>query len=487
MQRRPSNDPAAAADPGIGRAAQRERPGSVSASASAVTGIAWPAVPATGRAATIRAVLSQLDQTQWWSAEKIRRAQDRQLGLLLAHAHRTVPFYRKRLVRAGLAPGGTVSVADWPRIPLLTRADIQEAGEALLTRDLPAGHGRVHDIFTSGSTGRPIRALRTELWAWFWRALTIRDHLWHRRDFGGKLAVIRHSGKNEDPYPDGTASPNWSSAYRGLFATGPAVGLNVHCTVEQQVDWLRRQDPDYLLTHPTIARRLAEHCLAHGIRLPRLRQLLTYGEVATPMVRAASRAAWGAPAIDMYSTREVGYLAFQCPEHEHYHVQAEATLVEVLDERGRPCAPGQVGRVVATPLHNFAMPLIRYDIGDQAEVGGPCPCGRGLPVLRRILGRTQNMFVLPSGERLWPMLSSDNVGTLLAIAPIRQYQFVQKSPELIVLRLAVARDLSPLEEDALRRWVREKFGHPFRVAFEYHAEIPLTAAGKFQDFVCEVA
>jgi hypothetical protein len=85
------------------------------------------------------------------------------------------------------------------------------------------------------------------------------------------------------------------------------------------------------------------------------------------------------------------------------------------------------------------------------------------------------------------MLSSGDVGALLAIAPIRQYQFVQKSPELIVLRLAVARDLSPLEEDALRRWVQEKFGHPFRVAIECHDEIPLTAAGKFHDFICEVA
>ena len=107
------------------------------------------------------------------------------------------------------------------------------------------------------------------------------------------------------------------------------------------------------------------------------------------------------------------------------------------------------------------MPLIRYDVGDYAEVGEPCPCGRGLPVLRRILGRRRNMLVMPSGEQRWPFLtSSENIRTLVATAPIRQYQFVQKSAELIELRLAVERDLTPAEENGLRRWVREKFGHP---------------------------
>src|SRR3546814_13116510 len=84
------------------------------------------------------------------------------------------------------------------------------------------------------------------------------------------------------------------------------------------------------------------------------------------------------------------YLALQCPEHEHYHVQSEAVLLEVLDEEDRPCRPGEVGRVVVTPLTNFAMPMIRYAVGGLAAVGAPCPCGRGLPVLTRILGRARD-------------------------------------------------------------------------------------------------
>ena len=250
---------------------------------------------------------------------------------------------------------------------------------------------------------------------------------------------------------------------------------------------MQRQDPDYLLTHPTIVDRLARYSIEHDIRLPNLRQVETIAEILRPATREACHKAWGVSVVDMYTTREIGYIALQCPDHETYHVQSEDVFVEVLDENGYPCAPGECGRVVVTPLHNFAMPFIRYEIGDYAEVGEPCECGRGLQVLRHILGRKQNMLVLPSGEERWPLLSSGNISELLAIAPIKQFQFVQKSADAIELRLSTARDLVAHEEDTLRRWIHDKFGYPFDVSLEYFDEIPRTAAGKFIDFVSEIS
>lgn len=452
---------------------------------SSIAEVVWPAVPER-RASAVLAVLFQLEQTQWWSPEALQERQFDQLRLLLAHAQRTIPFYRARLNQAGVEPDGCLDPSVWSRIPLLGRADIQAAGDALLSDSLPSGHGSTGDIFTSGSTGKPIRAVRTQLWELFWSAFTLRDHLWHRRDLRGKLATIRESGQGKAPYPDGIVTSNWGRSSSPVFQTGLSVSLNITCTVEQQIDWLQRQAPDYLLTHPSIAHRLAEHCIAEDIRLPTLRQVETISEILRPATRTICRDAWGVPVVDMYSAREAGYIALQCPEHQHYHIQAEGILVEVLDDDGKPCAPGQIGRVVVTPLHNFAMPLIRYDIGDYAELGEPCPCGRGLPVLRRILGRQQNMLVMPSGEERWPLLSSSDLRALLLLAPIKQYQFVQKRREVIELRLAVDRELASKEEDELRRWVRDKFGFPFEVVLTYHNEIPRTAEGKFQDFVSEV-
>jgi phenylacetate-CoA ligase len=454
---------------------------------SAIDGIVWPGVPAANGAALL-AVLFQLEQTQWWTPERILARQRDQLRQLVAHARAQVPFYRERLQAIGDLTGDWVPA--WQRVPLLRRKDIQDADadQTMIVEALPPGHGELREIYTSGSTGKPIRSVRSELWELIWSAFTIRDHLWHRRDLTRKLAAIRESAKGVALYPDGAVAPSWGYASATIVRTGPMVALNVATTVEQQAEWLQRHDPDYLLTHPSIAHRLAEYCLAHGVRPKRLKQVMTIAENLRTEVRSACRAAWNAPVIDVYSAREAGYIALQCPDHEHYHVQSEGVFVEVVGEDGAWCAPGQVGRVLVTPLHNLAMPLIRYDIGDPAELGEPCGCGRGLPVIRRILGRTQNMITVPSGERRWPLLSSDNIEAMLRIAPaIRQYQFVQKDLGLIELRLVVASPLRPEEEKALVGWIQTKFAHPFRVTFAYLDALPRTQAGKFEDFVSEVA
>lgn len=455
---------------------------------SAIGGIAWPGIPAQN-GASLLAILFQLEQSQWWTPDELLRHQRKQLQALLAHARAHVPFYRERLRDCGALPPDESWLEAWRRIPPLIRAEIQaaDADEAMIAEMLPAGHGELREIHTSGSTGTPIRSVRTQLWELMWGAFTVRDHLWHHRDFRGTLATLRESGAGKALYPHGARAESWGYSSTAILDTGPMVALNVATPLDEQAEWLHRQDPDYLLTHPSIAHRLAVYCRDHGIRLPRLKQVITIAENLGPEVRAIVHEAWGATLVDIYSTREAGYIALQCPEHAHYHVQAEHVFVEVLRPDGSPCGPGETGKVLVTPLHNLAMPLIRYDIGDHVELGPPCPCGRGLPVVARILGRTQNMLVMPSGERRWPLLSAADIAAMLAIAPsIRQYQFVQKAPDLIELRLAAGGTIGGDEEARLAEWLRARFGAPFRVAFAYLDEIPRTAAGKLEEFVCEI-
>ena len=454
---------------------------------SAMPGIAWPAVPVAS-GATLLAILFQLDQTQWWPPERLEQAQRRQLAALLAHARDQVPFYRTRLPRDWPPPEDALAwEAAWRSLPILTRDDIQaaDAAEAMLADALPPGHGEYREIFTSGSTGRPVRAIRSQLWELVWNAFTLRDHLWHRRDVAGTMAVIRESGAGKAAWPEGDAQDGWGFSSAGLFATGRLVSLNVTTPVEQQWEWLLRRDPDYLLSHPSILARLAEAARESGRRPPRLRQAIAIAETLRPETRQAIEAGLGVPVVDIYSTREAGYLALQCPDHPHYHVQSEGLRIEVVDQDGAPCAPGETGRVLVTPLHNLAMPLIRYDIGDAAEVGPPCPCGRGLPVLTRILGRRQNMLRLPGGERRWPLLSSGDLAALReAVPPLRQYRIIQQALDHLHLALAVARPMTAKEVAAASAWVSRKFGTGFRVTVEGMAELPRSAAGKSEDFVC---
>ena len=272
-----------------------------------------------------------------------------------------------------------------------------------------------------------------------------------------------------------------------LWPPGFNTGKMYYCPIDkplaEQLEWLTSREPAYLLTYPSNLRALLQKADETGMKVPGLREISTMGEVLDSDVREACARVWGLPVIDVYSAQEVGMIALQCPDHAHYHVQAENIYAEVLDGGDRPVKPGRVGRMVVTDLHNFASPLIRYEIGDYAEVGERCPCGRGLPVLNRIQGRTRNMLTLPDGGQVWPRFSLSRVRK---IAPVNQFRLIQRSLEDIQVDLVVGRPLTKPEENKLRETISDSLGHPFRMEFNYMDEIPRAANGKFEDFRSEV-
>ncbi len=449
-----------------------------------IAGNEWPALPSQA-GARLLAMLFQFERTQWWTAQQLIDHQLMQLRALLTHAHDTVPYYRDHLRLAGVRAGAALTLDQWRALPLLTRRDIQSAGTALFSQTVPAQFGDVFQTQTSGATGEPVVVRKTALDQLLWDAITLREHLWHGRNLSGKLASIRVFPQGGAEPPRGAMLKDWGVPCSHVYTTGPMALLSLTTDVAIQAQWLLQQDPDYLLTYPTNLAALISHMSAHGYHLNRLRAVRTVGESVTPALRAACRDAWGVPLTDVYSSQEAGYIALQCPRGEHYHVMAESALVEILRADGSACQPGEVGRLVVTSLHNFATPLIRYELRDYAEAGAPCPCGRGLPTLARILGRSRNMLTLPSGERRWPLVGFSEYR---AIAPVRQYQLIQKTPEEIEARFVVERTLTGAEEQGLRRVIQAALGYPFRLTFRYFAdEIPRGAGGKFEEFVSELA
>lgn len=447
---------------------------------SATPHMHWPALPKAG-ANVLLALQWQFEQSQWWPADRLAEAQFSQLEPLVRHAYDTSPFYRRLYDAAGFDPHRDDVRQRWSQLPIVTRQQVQAAGDAIHSAAPPKDHGKIDTVYTSGSTGRPIKARRTEVDQLMWMAVTLREHLWHRRDFSSRLAGIR--AVRSDVPAGGVVNAGWGPAVDLPFHAGPSFALSIFEDVRLQLRWLMQCDPHYLITNPSNLRALILLLRHEGAALPSLRQTRTLGESLPGDLRDLCRQVLGVPVIDMYSAEEVGYMALQCPDHEHYHVQSEVVHLEVLDDAGRPCAPGQVGRVVVTPLHRCATPLIRYEILDYAQAGPPCPCGRGLPVVSRIVGRQRNMIRLPDGSSHFPGFYPQ---AWADFAPIDQLQLVQTALDRVEARLVTPRPLTEKEtaDVILNLQKRLRFHHTIDLVRV--SKIERSTGGKYEDFICQV-
>ena len=439
----------------------------------------WPAVPSQ-TAAALLAQLFQLEHTQWLSADQLAQRQLLQLGQLAAHAHRHSPFYHQLFDRCGIGAKELRSREELGSVPLLTRQALVEQAESIHCTEVPQAHGPAQSVQTSGSTGEIVEVRRTALNQLMWRALTMRDHLWHQRDFSQSAAFVRANTRPQDD--DAIArKEGWGVPVTLLFETGPAYRQPLSLSVSEQAAWLLRRNPRYLLTYPTNLSALLDEFDRLGEFPSALKEVRTIGETFSPALEARCREVFALDAVDVYSAQEVGAIALQCPVSGLYHVQSESLIVEVLSEDGSACNEGQIGRVVITDLHSFATPIIRYEIRDYAEVGGACPCGRGLPTLKRVLGRRRNMVTLPDGSRHWPTVGFH---AFRDIAPIRQYQAIQHSLQSVEMKLVVGAPLTRKQEELLRTVIQEALGYSFDLTFSYHdVELPKTRGGKFEEFI----
>jgi phenylacetate-CoA ligase len=340
---------------------------------------------------------------------------------------------------------------------------------------MPAGFGKSGLFRTSGSTGRPVEVYSHALNRNVYNAQTYRDHVWHERNLKGKLGALRTRLK------EGTVT-RWSEAAEALTVggTGPCVkrasegkDLNDH------LDWLIAQKPDYLNIHPALAAALAQLHLER--QLPRLaiHQIMSVGGTVTDEARTLCREAWGAEFTDRYSSEEIGWLAFQCPHHTHYHV-AETVLVEIVDSDGLPCKPGQIGRVFVTPLLGFGTPMLRYDIGDMAVPGEACDCGRTLPVISRIMGRQFNFAVLPDGRWRVGMLQAKD---WVDVAPIKDFRVRQTALDKLEAELVLPRPLTAEDVARATAMLRAFFGYDFKVDVTQVPAIDWGASGKREAFM----
>lgn len=436
--------------------------------------VAWPPVHSV-QTASLAALIHQTEQTQWLSAGEIARGQRRQLVEISGFFEANHPWFAARLDDAGLKPADLGQPGGLQRLPILTRREAQAQFGSPPAHTLPAGHGRIAKFNTSGSTGQPVIVWKSEVSLLDWAAMTMRYHRWGHSDFTARLAAIRAGAQGA------IEQENWGAPIAHFYKTGPMLMIDIATDLDRQIDMLAAFAPASAIIYPSNLDALTTRLESRGETLPSVRRLWTLGETLHATTRERVRDYWGLEIHDAYSSEEVGYLAIQCPDSGDYHTMDEMLVVEILDEAGHTCAPGEAGRVIVTDLRNCATPLFRYDTGDHAVAAAPCRCGRGLGTVQRILGRERNMIRNPDGTRHWPLTGYKKYRE---IAPIVQYQMVQHALDRIELRLVAERPVTEAEQAALRRHLNKALKHAFTIDFSFH-EGRLSAGpnGKFEEFV----
>jgi len=442
---------------------------------SDVFGIKWPAIKV-NEAAMLASLVGELGKTQWMRPSEIEEAQHSQLSALLSHHVDHTPSFAARLHESGIMADGIRDRSDLKRLAPITRRDWQRLGKDMFSSKIPAVHGKTNKLMTSGSTGEPVVIHKTMMNGLFWAAHSIMDHEWHHRDLGMRMVSIRADIHEE------AESPNWGYPMAMMCDTGPARGLPITTDIARQLSIIGEFKPEFMITYPNNLSALLDAWERDG-DIPILKHVKTIGETVSDSLRSRTRTILGLDIEDGYSSNELGTIAMHCGHC--YHTMDDSLIVEILDDEGNECKPGEIGRVVATDLHNFATPVIRYEIGDYAERGDPCSCGRGYGTLNRILGRERNLIRNPDGTTHWPLTGFYGFRD---VADIKQYQMIQHDQADIELKLVTDDDLNDEQRSRISGMVRSALRHDFNISLTISKEpLPRGKNGKFEEFICKIS
>ncbi|MGR6432407.1 phenylacetate--CoA ligase family protein [Rhizobium sp. PAMB 3174] len=417
-----------------------------------------------------------LMRTQSLEPEALQRYQDRLTTMLVAHAARQVPFYRDtgRLSSIFDDKTGNVDLTRWHEVPILTREEAQEAGERLRAESTPPEAGNANLIRTSGSTGTPFIFLQSAALFIASKSCTHRHLKWFGLDESSAFAQMRHG---RPPAPDSEDGVRSEQSNFHLY--------DVAHRSDDPLDWLRKTGVNNLISYPTYAGFLARKAAAED-RLPlHLEHVFCFGEVLDDDVREDVTRAFNTQVVDRYASEECGMIAGECVENR-LHIQSETNRLEIVDHDGQSITGSAIGRVIVTSLYNYATPLIRYDTGDFGTRNPTaCRCGIKLPTLGKILGRSRQMFHLPDGRSIWPVIPFSR---LQEFVEMRQMQIAQTRTDHLEVRYVPkgAHYIDQVSASAFVKKCLEDDKDQIAVDFKPVAHIPRSSSGKFFDFISEV-
>jgi len=418
--------------------------------------------------------LHELERSQWWPVEELEAYRLARLKALLSHAGRHVPYYRALFRDIGFEPAAMNSIADLQGLPLLTKALIR-------SHDLKSETaGPLKRYNTGGSSGEPLvfymglDRISHDVAA-KWRATR-----WWRLDIGDPEIVVWGS-------PIEIGAQDRMRLLRDTLLRSrlvPAFEMSP-AKLDGFIREIRAFRPRMIFGYPSALAHIARHAQASGQRLDDLgiRVAFVTSERLYDEQRAQISAGFGCAVANGYGGRDAGFIAHECP-YGGMHISAEDIIVEIVDAEGRELPAGESGEIVVTHLATGDFPFIRYRTGDVGVLDNEeCECGRRLPMLKEIQGRTTDFVTAADGTVMHGLALVYIVRDLAGVA---QFKIVQESLDLTRVLLVTGEGFNTQSIIAIEQGFKARLGQGVRIVVESVNEIPPEKSGKFRYVVSRV-
>jgi phenylacetate-CoA ligase len=416
-------------------------------------------------------IIKEYQKSQWYSYEDLKAIQENKLKLLLSHSMHNVPYYKNIFKDYNLIDENKLfDLANFSKLPILTKKDINKNRNYLIALNIKKNNLVTNS--TSGSTGENLYFYQDKNASLNRQAVVWRNQAWVDCLYTDRQAFLWGA-----PF-DVEKSHSLLGRLHSLFTK--SISLSSYELAEetmwQYVIKLKKHKPKLFVSYPSPLATFAEFLLAHNLKVPSIKSIITSAEKLYPWQRSIIEKAFECSVFDRYGTREFGNIAHECDRHGGYHVNIERFYIEILNENGKPCQPKEMGEIIITDLDNYGFPFIRYRIEDMAIPSiDTCSCGRGLPLIQRIEGRSFDIVKAPNGNRIagtfWTL-------TLRAVPGIDSFQIEQPSLTQLIVKIKPASNYVKNSEHKLLDTIKEKCGQEMKVDIVYVHEIPLTKSGK---------
>lgn len=422
------------------------------------------------------ALRRQLEESQWWDINRLQAAQMKKLREFLTQVQFHVPYYRQVFAESGFNPAELNSLADLTHLPFLTKAIIKQNTESIKS-------GIAHDLArynTGGSSGEPLvffigKTRTSHDIAAKWRATR-----WWGVDIGDPEIVIWGS-----PIELG-AQDRLRNLRDRILRTKllPAFEMSDQ-KVDEFLSEIRAMRPRMLFGYPSALSHIARHAGMRGIRMDDLGIQVAFvtSERLYDDQRQQISDTFGCPVANGYGGRDAGFIAHECPDGG-MHISAEDIVVEIIDAQGNPLPPGKSGEVVVTHMATHDFPFVRYRTGDMAILHDkPCTCGRGLPLIREVQGRSTDFIVAQDGTVMHGLAL---IYVLRDLPQIEAFKIVQENLDFMHVYLVCRTDLDKPLQQHIERAFKTRLGQAVNVLIEQVTHIPAEKSGKFRYVVSKV-